>query len=148
MYVFCLLQDENPSSRRGGTTTIWDSGIGGLSSTSNMATQLEGEEDSMSVVLYSTAFIPLLPFKKVFTSLLHLTLIFNYLQILTVFVWSPTAFHTVEVIWRKECSFLSGCPSTRSTMSFCMTYWMLHLPCSPEKGSHCGLVTTSRATPM
>lgn len=49
MYSTCLLQDENLNSRRGGTTTIWDSGIGGLSSTSNIATQLEGEEDSMNV---------------------------------------------------------------------------------------------------
>lgn len=50
MHVFCLSQDESLSSRRGNTTTIWDSGIGGLSSISNMATQLEGEEGSMSVV--------------------------------------------------------------------------------------------------
>lgn len=34
------------NSRRGGTTTVWDSGVGGLSSTSHIATQLEGEEDS------------------------------------------------------------------------------------------------------
>lgn len=44
------LQDEGQTSRRGGTTTIWDSGIGGLSSTSNIAAQLEGK-DSLSVVV-------------------------------------------------------------------------------------------------
>lgn len=43
--VVFLLQNENLSSRRGGNTTTWDSGIGGLSSTSNIVTQLEGEED-------------------------------------------------------------------------------------------------------
>ncbi|KAM8741139.1 kinesin-like protein KIF20A isoform 1-T2 [Acanthopagrus schlegelii] len=49
-----LKEDENQSSRRGGTTTIWDSGIGGLSCTSNIATQLEDtdsvclEPDSLS----------------------------------------------------------------------------------------------------
>ncbi|XP_067464076.1 kinesin-like protein KIF20A isoform X1 [Thunnus thynnus] len=49
-----LKEDENQTSRRGGTTTIWDSGIGGLSSTSNIATQLEDtdsvclEPDSLS----------------------------------------------------------------------------------------------------
>ncbi|XP_051256996.1 kinesin-like protein KIF20A isoform X1 [Dicentrarchus labrax] len=49
-----LKEDENQMSRRGGTTTIWDSGIGGLSSTSNIATQLEDtdsvclEPDSLS----------------------------------------------------------------------------------------------------
>uniref|UniRef100_A0A671TRL5 Kinesin-like protein n=1 Tax=Sparus aurata TaxID=8175 RepID=A0A671TRL5_SPAAU len=41
-----LKEDENQSSRRVGTTTIWDSGIGGLSCTSNIATQLE-ETDSV-----------------------------------------------------------------------------------------------------
>ncbi|XP_008274463.1 kinesin-like protein KIF20A isoform X2 [Stegastes partitus] len=45
---------EDETSRRGGTTTIWDSGIGGLSSTSNLANQLEDtdsvclEPDSLS----------------------------------------------------------------------------------------------------
>lgn len=49
-----LKEDENVNSRRGGTTTVWDSGIGGLSSTSNIATQLEDtdsvclEPDSLS----------------------------------------------------------------------------------------------------
>ncbi|XP_071317227.1 kinesin-like protein KIF20A [Trachinotus anak] len=49
-----LKEDENSTSRRGGTTTIWDSGIGGLSSTSNIASQLEDtdsvclEPDSLS----------------------------------------------------------------------------------------------------
>ncbi|KAM9847055.1 kinesin-like protein KIF20A [Aulostomus maculatus] len=49
-----LKEDENPVSRRGGATSIWDSGVGGLSSTSNMATQLEDndsvclEPDSLS----------------------------------------------------------------------------------------------------
>lgn len=49
-----LKEDENQTSRRGGTTTNWDSGFGGLSSTSNMATQLEDtdsvclEPDSLS----------------------------------------------------------------------------------------------------
>lgn len=38
-----LLQDENQSCRRGGNTSTWDSGIGGLSSISNMASQFEGE---------------------------------------------------------------------------------------------------------
>ncbi|XP_051902655.1 kinesin-like protein KIF20A [Hippocampus zosterae] len=36
-----LKEDENPSSCRGGNTTTWDSGIGGLSVTSHIATQLE-----------------------------------------------------------------------------------------------------------
>ncbi|XP_040007021.1 kinesin-like protein KIF20A isoform X2 [Xiphias gladius] len=39
-----LTEDENLTSRRGGTTTIGDSGIGGLSSTSNIASQLEDTE--------------------------------------------------------------------------------------------------------
>ncbi|XP_065819175.1 kinesin-like protein KIF20A isoform X2 [Labrus bergylta] len=49
-----LKEDESQNSRRGGTTTIWDSGVGGLSSTSNFATQLEDadsvclEPDSLS----------------------------------------------------------------------------------------------------
>ncbi|KAF1378639.1 hypothetical protein PFLUV_G00192620 [Perca fluviatilis] len=43
-----LKEDENQTSRRGGTTTVWDSGIGGLSSTSNLATQLD---DTNSVCL-------------------------------------------------------------------------------------------------
>ncbi|XP_041657830.1 kinesin-like protein KIF20A [Cheilinus undulatus] len=49
-----LKEDENQNSRRGGTTTIWDSGIGGLSSTCNIPTQLEDtdsvclEPDSLS----------------------------------------------------------------------------------------------------
>ncbi|XP_059208259.1 kinesin-like protein KIF20A isoform X2 [Centropristis striata] len=48
------LLKEDETSRRGGTTTIWDSGVGGLSSTSNIATQLEDtdsvclEPDSLS----------------------------------------------------------------------------------------------------
>ncbi|KAM6983793.1 kinesin-like protein KIF20A [Tautogolabrus adspersus] len=48
-----LKEDESQNSRRGGTTTIWDSGVGGLS-TSNFATQLEDtdsvclEPDSLS----------------------------------------------------------------------------------------------------
>uniref|UniRef100_A0AAQ5ZH33 Kinesin motor domain-containing protein n=1 Tax=Amphiprion ocellaris TaxID=80972 RepID=A0AAQ5ZH33_AMPOC len=48
------LLKEDETSRRGGTTTIWDSGIGGLSSTSNIANQLEDtdsvclEPDSLS----------------------------------------------------------------------------------------------------
>ncbi|XP_034539102.1 kinesin-like protein KIF20A isoform X2 [Notolabrus celidotus] len=48
-----LKEDESQTSRRGGTT-IWDSGVGGLSSTSNFATQLEDtdsvclEPDSLS----------------------------------------------------------------------------------------------------
>ncbi|XP_068456646.1 kinesin-like protein KIF20A isoform X2 [Clinocottus analis] len=49
-----LKGNENLTSRRGGNTSIWDSGIGGLSSTSNIATQLEDtdsvclEPDSLS----------------------------------------------------------------------------------------------------
>ncbi|XP_041808496.1 kinesin-like protein KIF20A [Chelmon rostratus] len=49
-----LLKEDDLSSRQGGTTTIWDSGIGGLSSTSYIATQLEDtdnvclEPDSLS----------------------------------------------------------------------------------------------------
>ncbi|XP_022618223.1 kinesin-like protein KIF20A isoform X1 [Seriola dumerili] len=49
-----LKEDDNLTSRRGGTTTIWDSGIGGLSSTSNITSQLEDtdsvclEPDSLS----------------------------------------------------------------------------------------------------
>lgn len=39
-----LFQDMNQTSRRGGTTTIWDSGVGGLSSSCTFATQLEGEK--------------------------------------------------------------------------------------------------------
>lgn len=48
MHHSCLSQDKNLSSRRGGTTSVWDSGIGGFSSagTSNFATQLEGEVKS------------------------------------------------------------------------------------------------------
>lgn len=42
VFIF-LLQDENQSCRRGGNTSTWDSGIGGLSSISNMASQFEGE---------------------------------------------------------------------------------------------------------
>ncbi|XP_029304629.1 kinesin-like protein KIF20A [Cottoperca gobio] len=41
-----LKEDDNLPARRGGTTTAWDSGIGGLSSTSNIATLLE-ETDSV-----------------------------------------------------------------------------------------------------
>uniref|UniRef100_A0A3B5LIM9 Kinesin-like protein n=1 Tax=Xiphophorus couchianus TaxID=32473 RepID=A0A3B5LIM9_9TELE len=41
-----LKEDENQTSRRAGTTTAWDSGIGGLSSTTHTATQLE-ETDSV-----------------------------------------------------------------------------------------------------
>ncbi|XP_072230882.1 kinesin-like protein KIF20A isoform X1 [Leuresthes tenuis] len=50
-----LKEDESLTSRRVGTTTVWDSGIGGLSSTTNSATQLEDtnsvclEPDSLSV---------------------------------------------------------------------------------------------------
>ncbi|XP_007557438.1 kinesin-like protein KIF20A [Poecilia formosa] len=43
-----LKEDENQTSRRAGTTTAWDSGIGGLSSTTHTATQLE---DTDSVCL-------------------------------------------------------------------------------------------------
>lgn len=49
-----LKEDDNLPFRRGGNTTVWDSGIGGLSSTSNIATQLEDtdsvclEPDSLS----------------------------------------------------------------------------------------------------
>lgn len=49
-----LKEDEGQTSRRGGTTTVWDSGIGGLSSTTNMVTRLEDtdsvclEPDSLS----------------------------------------------------------------------------------------------------
>lgn len=49
-----LKEDDSQTSRRVGTTTVWDSGIGGLSSTSNMATHLEDadsvclEPDSLS----------------------------------------------------------------------------------------------------
>ncbi|XP_041865034.1 kinesin-like protein KIF20A [Melanotaenia boesemani] len=43
-----LKEDEGLTSLRVGTTTVWDSGIGGLSSTTNIATQLE---DSDSVCL-------------------------------------------------------------------------------------------------
>ncbi|XP_074528864.1 kinesin-like protein KIF20A [Halichoeres trimaculatus] len=49
-----LKEDENQTSRRGGTTSIWDSGVGGLSSTCSFATQLEDtdsvclEPDSLS----------------------------------------------------------------------------------------------------
>ncbi|XP_068600988.1 kinesin-like protein KIF20A [Brachionichthys hirsutus] len=41
-----LKEEENLSCRRGGTTTVWDSGIGGLSSTSSALTQL-GDTDSV-----------------------------------------------------------------------------------------------------
>ncbi|XP_071754335.1 kinesin-like protein KIF20A [Centroberyx gerrardi] len=43
-----LKEDECLASRRGGTSSTWDSGIGGLSATSNIATQLD---DSDSVCL-------------------------------------------------------------------------------------------------
>uniref|UniRef100_A0A8C5G626 Kinesin-like protein n=1 Tax=Gouania willdenowi TaxID=441366 RepID=A0A8C5G626_GOUWI len=49
-----LREDECTTSRRGGTTTIWDSGVGGLSSTSYTTTRLEDtdsvclEPDSLS----------------------------------------------------------------------------------------------------
>ncbi|MED6290639.1 hypothetical protein CHARACLAT_015234 [Characodon lateralis] len=43
-----LKEDENQTSGRAGTTTVWDSGIGGLSSTTHTATQLE---DTNSVCL-------------------------------------------------------------------------------------------------
>ncbi|XP_075876670.1 kinesin-like protein KIF20A isoform X2 [Nelusetta ayraudi] len=43
-----LKEDESLNCRRGGNTSVWDSGIGGLSSTSHMVTQLE---DSESVCL-------------------------------------------------------------------------------------------------
>ncbi|XP_026185217.1 kinesin-like protein KIF20A [Mastacembelus armatus] len=49
-----LKEDENLPSRRGGTTTVWDSGVGGLSSTISVSTQLEDadsvclEPDSLS----------------------------------------------------------------------------------------------------
>ncbi|XP_072302339.1 kinesin-like protein KIF20A [Eucyclogobius newberryi] len=49
-----LKEDDSQMSRRVGTTTVWDSGIGGLSSTCNMPTQLEDadsvclEPDSLS----------------------------------------------------------------------------------------------------
>lgn len=49
-----LKEDDSQASRRVGTTTVWDSGIGGLSSTSNMGTHLEDadsvclEPDSLS----------------------------------------------------------------------------------------------------
>ncbi|XP_049597849.1 kinesin-like protein KIF20A isoform X1 [Syngnathus scovelli] len=36
-----LKEDENPNSYGGGNTTTWDSGVGGLSSTSHIATQME-----------------------------------------------------------------------------------------------------------
>ncbi|KAM4546341.1 kinesin-like protein KIF20A [Fundulus diaphanus] len=39
-----LKEDENQTSRRAGTTTVWDSGIGGLSSTTHIASQLEDTE--------------------------------------------------------------------------------------------------------
>lgn len=41
----CYLQDENTSSRRPGGFTTVDSGIGGLSSISNIASQLNGKGD-------------------------------------------------------------------------------------------------------
>lgn len=44
--VYRYWQDENLTSRRAGTTTVWDSGVGGLSSTTQITTQLEGEEES------------------------------------------------------------------------------------------------------
>uniref|UniRef100_A0A4W6CPJ2 Kinesin-like protein n=1 Tax=Lates calcarifer TaxID=8187 RepID=A0A4W6CPJ2_LATCA len=53
-YSIYMLQDENLTSRRVGTTTNGDSGFGGLSSTSNIASQLEDtdsvclEPDSLS----------------------------------------------------------------------------------------------------
>ncbi|XP_030010929.1 kinesin-like protein KIF20A isoform X1 [Sphaeramia orbicularis] len=49
-----LKEDEHQTSRRGGTTSVWDSGIAGLSSTTHIATQLEDtdsvclEPDSLS----------------------------------------------------------------------------------------------------
>ncbi|XP_028276921.1 kinesin-like protein KIF20A isoform X2 [Parambassis ranga] len=49
-----LKEDENLTSRRAGATSVWDSGVGGLSSLSDIATQLEDadsvclEPDSLS----------------------------------------------------------------------------------------------------
>ncbi|KAM3868822.1 kinesin-like protein KIF20A [Diretmus argenteus] len=40
-----LKEDESLASRRGGTSTAWDSGIAGLSSISNIATQLEDSDN-------------------------------------------------------------------------------------------------------
>lgn len=45
-----LLQDEFQTTRRDGNTTIWDSGIGGLSSISHTATQLEGQTKTQKSV--------------------------------------------------------------------------------------------------
>lgn len=84
-----------------------------------------------------------------FTILIELSFasIFNCLQIATVFVWNLTAFQTVEErTCQRECSIPSGCPSTRSTTSFYMTYWMVPTACSWKRGSRCVLVTTSRET--
>lgn len=49
IFICCLLQGENLSCRRGGNTSTWDSGVGGLSSISNIASQVEGESPSLSV---------------------------------------------------------------------------------------------------
>lgn len=39
-----VFQDDNLTSRRVGATSVWDSGVGGLSSLSEIATQLEGKK--------------------------------------------------------------------------------------------------------
>uniref|UniRef100_A0A8C4DU92 Kinesin-like protein n=1 Tax=Dicentrarchus labrax TaxID=13489 RepID=A0A8C4DU92_DICLA len=66
-----LKEDENQMSRRGGTTTIWDSGIGGLSSTSNIATQLEGEEDSRNDLEEGVQFSIWVSFYEIYNEFLY-----------------------------------------------------------------------------
>ena len=51
MFSPCVFQDESLISRRVGTTTNGDSGLGGVSSTSHMASLLDGEEEVWSIVL-------------------------------------------------------------------------------------------------
>lgn len=47
--LYVCSKDESLNSRRGGNTTVWDSGIGGLSSTSHLVTQLEGQSEKFHV---------------------------------------------------------------------------------------------------
>lgn len=142
-----MLQDENLTSRRGGTTSTWDSGIGGLSSTSNIASQLEGEGQNRRL-LKSTSEFSCLNVGAVEWLVYCSDPVSLSLQTQTVFVWSRTACLTVErTTWRTECSSPSGCRSMRSTTSSCTICWTLRPRCSRGRESRCGSVTTSRVTP-
>lgn len=72
----------------------------------------------------------------------------HHLQTAAACVWSPTAFHTAEeTTCPRACTTPSGCPSTRSTTSFCTTCWTPRAACRWRKGWRCGSATTSTETP-